>query len=674
MSNPLLDAGFPVSFQHIRPEHIVPAVRDVLARAEAGVTSVVEDSQARTFDGTLSRLDREMARVDAVAGIVEHLMNVVSTPQLRAAHAKAQPLYERFFARVSTDPRVWDTLRGYAETDEAQALGEPRRFFLERELRELDHAGAALPDDERGQVEALRVELSELGTRFENHVLDSLNEYSLHLTSEDDVRGLPPSSLRLARAEADARGLSGWVFTLHAPSYMPFLRYAEARHLRRDMWRAYTHVASSGEHDNEPVLARILELRRELARLLGRESFADYALELNMVGSARRAEEFVADLTERTEPHFRAESAELEAYGRGLGIEKLEAWDVGWVAERLRLERYDVDEEAIRPYFPLDRVLDGLFGIVERLFGVRIAERQTEAKWHRDVRYFQLSDDAGTQRASFYLDLFPRPTKRGGAWQDTLRIGGPTDDGFEPHLLLVAANFTPPSGGIPALLTHDEVCTLFHEFGHLLHAALSDVELRTRSGTRVPRDFVELPSQILENWCWEAEVLPLFSGHVDTGEPLPAEVIRRLRASRDFRAASDQMRQLGFGAIDLDLHLHVSDDPMARAQEVLGRYAIRPEFARNRFICSFTHIFSGGYASAYHSYKWSEMLDADAYSRFEREGLLSREVGDAFVRSILSRGLSAEPGALYREFMGRDPDIGPLLERTLPGFEVGKVA
>lgn len=666
MDNPLLSRDLPISFHAVRPEHLLPAVRAALAKADAEVEALVDATGDLDFDATLGRLDRALARLDAVTGAIEHLMNVSSTPELRRAHAEAQPLYERFFARASTDPRLWRLLSTYSGTLDAAALGPARRFFLERELRELEHAGASLPDDARARAEALRVELSELGTTFENHVLDSLNEFSLHLTRSDEVAGLPESSLRLARREAESRNVEGWVFTLHAPSYVPFLRYAEREDLRRRMWEAYTSVASAVPHDNRPILSRILELRRELARILGKPSYADYALELNMVGSAGTAQDFVASLTEKTEPYFRAESEELEAFGLSLGIERLEAWDLAFVAERLRLARYDVDEEAIRAYFPLDRVLDGLFGIVDRLFGVRIREADTESRWHPDVRFFELRDEDGRHRASFYLDLFPRPTKRGGAWQDTLRPGGPEPDGWEPHLALVAANFTPPSGGLPSLLTHEEVTTLFHEFGHLLHATLSEVELRMRSGTKVPRDFVELPSQILENWCWEQDVLPLFSGHVDTGEPLPPVMIEKLRASRDFRSASDQMRQLGFGAIDLDLHLHPTDDPIARAQEVLGRYAIRPEFARNAFLCSFTHVFSGGYAAAYHSYKWSEMLEADAFSRFEREGLLSRDAGESFASAILRRGLSAEPADLYREFMGRDPDIERLLERTLP--------
>lgn len=674
MDNPLLEGRIPPDFQRIRPEHVVPAVRHALAGAEGEIEALLTDSAPATFESTLGRLDEALSGVDAVAGVIEHLMNVSSTPELRRAHAEAQPLYERFFARVSTDPRLWRALQRYAETGDAAGLPPERRFFLDRELLELEHAGASLPEEQRRRVETLRVELSELGTTFENNVLDSLNEFSLHLTTPEEIAGLPESSMRLARGEAESRGLDGWVFTLHAPSYVPFLRYSERRDLRRRMWEAYTSVASSGEHDNRPVLRRILELRRELSELLGKETYADHALELNMVGSATAARDFVAVLTEKTEPHFRAESDELEAYGRGLGVAEMAAWDVSYVAEKLRLERYATDEEALRAYFPLDHVLSGLFEVVRRLFGARIEERQTEAKWHPSVRFFELRDEAGRHRASFYLDLFPRPTKRGGAWQDTLRAGGPRPGGWEPHLALVSANFTPPSGGLPSLLTHDEVTTLFHEFGHLLHAALSEVELRTRSGTRVPRDFVELPSQILENWCWEADVLPLFSKHVDTGEPLPVEIIERLRASRDFRSASDQMRQLGFGAIDLDLHLRVPDDPIARAHEVLGRYALRPEFAHNAFLCSFTHIFSGGYASAYHSYKWSEMLDADAYSRFEREGLLSRDVGQAFADAILRRGLSAEPAELYRAFMGRDPEMGPLLARTLPRLAAGEPA
>lgn len=668
--NPVLSDELPVPFHRLRPADIVDAARRAVAAADSEVEAIAAGAAPRTFEGTLRRLDAALDRVERVADIAEHLASVAASPAMRAAHGEAQALYERFFARVETSPGLWRALDDFAGSDEGRTLAGPRRFFLRRALRELEHAGAALPADRRARVEALRVELSELGTRFEDQVLDSLNEFELHLRDEGDVAGLPPSSLSLARDEAGTRGLDGWVFTLHAPSYMPFMRYSERRELRRRMHEAFTHVAAAAPHDNLPVIGRILEARQELAALLGADSFADYALELNMVGSAAAATEFVARLTFETEPHFRKESGELEAFARGLGIDELQAWDVHYVAERLRLERYDIDQEALRPYFPLPRVLHGLFEVAQRLFGVHIEERATEAIWYPDVRYFELRNEAGEHRASFYLDLFPRASKRGGAWKASLAMGGPTPDGgFRPHLLTICANLSPPSAGRPALLTHGEVETLFHEFGHLLHGALSETELRTRAGTKVPRDFVELPSQIMENWCWEPEALPLFSAHVDTGEPVPADVVARLRASRDFRAASAQMRQLGFGAVDLDLHLRPPAEPLARAQEILGRYAIHPGFARNAFLCSFTHIFGGGYAAAYHSYKWAEMLDADAFTRFSREGLFSREVGEAFAREILRRGLSDEPAAMYRAFMGRDPDITPLLRRTLPAAE-----
>ncbi len=672
--NALLEEDFPVRFDRITAADVRGAVRAAVARAERGIGELAGGAGGRTFALTVARLDEEVSRVERVSGIVEHLMNVWSTPALRAAHAEAQPEYERFFARIDTDPAVWGALREYAETAEARALAEPRRFYLERALRELRHAGASLPAASRERVAALRVELSELQTRFENQVLDSRNAFSLHLREAAEVAGLPASLLSLARREAAARGVDGWVFTLHAPSYAPFQRYAERRDLRRRMHEAHVSVASRPPYDNRPVIARILAARRELAALLGRESFAQYAAELNMVGSAARAEEFVALLTTRTAPHFRAESEALEAAAGRQGYARLEPWDVAFLAERLRRERFDIDEEALRPYFPLPRVLEGLFEIAGRLFGVQVEERATQALWHPDVRYFELRDDAGVHRASFYLDLFPRPTKRGGAWKEGLVTGGPAERGFEPHLIAVCANFTPPPEGGPPLLTHGEVETLFHEFGHLLHAALSTAELKTRSGTRVPRDFVELPSQIMENWCWEPEALPLFSGHVDSGEPIPGEVVERLRRSRDFRSASAQMRQLGFGAVDLDLHAHAAGDPLARGREVLGRYAVRPDFADNDFLCAFTHIFGGGYAAAYHSYKWSEMLDADAFTRFKREGLLSRAVGEAFAEAILRPGLSAEPDALYRAFMGRGPEIGPLLARTLPAGAGGGAA
>ncbi|MDQ3556271.1 MAG: M3 family metallopeptidase, partial [Gemmatimonadota bacterium] len=496
----------------------------------------------------------------------------------------------------------------------------------------------------------------------------------LRITDPAQLAGLPEGIRALARAAAEAKGEAGWRFTLHAPSYQPFMQYAEDRELRRRMYTAFVNRASEPPHDNRPVILRILELRRELVGLLGYPDFADYRLQENMAGSGERALAFLDDLTGRTRPLWEREIGALEHFAaKALGIRRLEPWDTAWAAERLRRARFDLDEEELRPFFPLPRVLEGLWEIAGRLFGVRVSERTIDQVWHPEVRFFDLHDEAGVHLGSFYTDWFPRETKRGGAWMNSLITGGPRGAGWEPHLGLVVGNFTPPEGGRPALLTHREVQTVFHEFGHLLHHLLSRVEVAARAGTNVPRDWVELPSQLLENWTWERPALDLFARHWETGEPLPEALYEKMLAARRFMAASFQMRQLSLGT--LDLHLHMRYDPerdgdvVAYSQALMARFAIRPEFARNHFVSAFTHVFTGGYAAAYYSYLWSETLDADAFGRFEREGIFSRDTGQAYVDAILSRGDSADPAELFREFMGRDPDPEALLRRNLGATE-----
>jgi oligopeptidase A len=403
---------------------------------------------------------------------------------------------------------------------------------------------------------------------------------------------------------------------------------------------------------------------------LGFKDWADYTLEDSMAGSGARAVAFEADLAERTRPFWEKEVAGLTAFARDeMGIGELQPWDTAYAAEKMRRARYDLDEEELRPYFPMDRVLQGLFEVARRLFGVTITPRPEPAVWHPEVCFYEVHDEAGTHLGGFYTDFFPRESKRGGAWMNGLITGGPRPEGFAPHLAVIAANVSPPEGDRPALLTHREAQTVFHEFGHLLHHTLSRVEIPAMGGTSVSTDWVELPSQIMENWTWEREALDLFARHHETGEPIPDELYHKMLAARTFMAANAQNRQLSFGTIDLDLHVlwdpERDGDPISRAQEVMGRFSIRPEFARNHFITAFTHVFAGGYAAGYYSYLWSEVLDADAFSRFAREGIFNRETGRAFVDTVLARGDSEDPAQLFREFMGRDPDPDALLRRNL---------
>jgi oligopeptidase A len=678
--NPLLARQFLVPFSRIRTEHIVPGIREALQEAERELGEITRDQSPPSYDNTLQRLDDMLERLSRAIDPAAHLVMVMNTPELREAYNTVLPEFSAFFAKLPLDAALWKRIQAFASTAEAEALTGVHRRHLEKTVRNFVRAGAELPPEQKARVEAIQVELSKLHMQFSNNTLDATNAFELLITDPADLAGLPETATAQARENARAHGKEGWRFTLQLPSYVPFMQYAERRELRRQMHEAYMNRAADGEFDNRPLIPRILQLRRELAALVGYPEYAEYRLAENVVGSSERALSFEYDLTERTRPFWEREVEDLIAHAKELGIDRLEPWDTAFVAERLRSARYEIDDEALRPYFPLDRVLEGMYEIARRLFGITVTERRIDEVWHLEVGFYDIHDEEGVYLGSFYADWFPRESKRSGAWMDSFVTGGPLPDGgFAPHLGLMVANFTPPGEGRPALLTHREVETTFHEFGHLLHHCLSRVEVRARAGTNVPRDWVELPSQIMENWCWEREALDLFARHYRTGDPIPDDLYSRMWAARTFLGASHQMRQLSFGTMDLELHTlfdpAAERDAVQFAQEVIERFVIRPEFARNHMVCTFTHVFAGGYAAGYYSYLWSEVLDADAFSRFAEEGIFNRETGQAFVDAILSRGDSADPADLFREFLGRDPDPEALLRRNLgdPGG-VGAVA
>jgi oligopeptidase A len=668
--NPLLVQELPIPFHLIETDHVVPGIREALARAEADLDALIAWEGERTYENTIQRLDDIGDSLGRVIRPVAHLVAVMNTSELRTAYNEVLPEFSAFYARVPLNAGVWRAVKSYADSPAARELEGVRKRHLEKTVRAFVRAGADLPQESKSRVEALRVELSRVQTTFSNNVLDSTNAFELVVTDEADVAGLPESARSQARAAAASRGVEGWRFTLQVPSYQPFMQYAERRDLRERMYRAYMNRASEGEHDNRPLVGRILTMRRELARLLGFADYADYELEEAMAGTGARAIEFEEDLTARTRPAWEREMEAMEAFARDrLGLDRLEPWDTSFVAERMRRDRFELDAEALRPYFPMDRVLEGLFELSRQLFGVVVRERRIEEVWHPEVSYYDVLDEDENPLGGFYTDWHPRESKRGGAWMNGMVTGGPRPEGWEPHLAIIAGNLSPPEGGRPALLTHQEVNTVFHEFGHLLHHVLSRVEVPALAGTNVPVDWVELPSQIMENWTWERPALDLFARHYETGEPIPEPLFERMCAARTFMGAAFQMRQLSFGTLDLDLHVRfdpeTDGDPIARAKEVAARFHPRPDFADNHFITAFSHVFAGGYAARYYSYLWSEVLDADAFTRFQREGLFDREVGRAFVDAVLSRGEERDPAELFREFMGRDPDPEALLRRNL---------
>ena len=644
-------------------------LRDARGRLEALSAAGGE----RTFDNTMRALDLLTEPLDYAMGVVRHLESVATYPELRAVFNSVQPQVSAFYTGIPLHQGLWKGIKTYAASRDASALSGARQRYLRKTMEAFRRHGADLAPAGKKRLEELDVELTQITTKFSQNVLDSTNAFELVLTNEAELAGLPPMAVASARQSAERKGKEGWRFTLQGPDYIAVMTYLDNVAIRRRMYEAFAVRATEPERDNRALVGRILELRAEKARLLGFANFADLVLEDRMAHTGDRALGFLEDLKLKTEDRFRAENRELLEFRRsieGLAAPELEPWDVAYYAEKQRAALYDFDEEALRPYFSLDRVVDGLFDLVNRLYGIRVTQEPGVPVWDEQVRYYNMHDENGVFLGGFYADWYPRENKRGGAWMDSVITGGPKQDAFDPHLGLICGNLTPPVGDTPALLTHREVETIFHEFGHLLHHMLSRVEIRSMAGTNVAWDFVELPSQIMENWCWERPALDLFARHYQTGEPIPEDLFQKMKRARTFRAANAQMRQLGFGFVDLLLHIRYSPerdgDPVAYTKGIIQEFSPAPLPPQHAMIAAFTHLFGSpvGYGAGYYSYKWAEVLDADAFTRFHEEGIFSREVGAAFREHILSKGDSEDPAELYRRFMGREPDPNALLVRS----------
>jgi oligopeptidase A len=671
--NPLLQLDPPLPFDRIRAEHVEPAIGALLGEARARLDALAAGRATPDFENTMRPLDELSEPLDRAMGVVKHLESVATYPELRAAVNAVEPEVSQFHSSIPLNADLWKALQRYAGTEEARQLRPARRRFLTKTLDDFRRHGAELDAAGKTKLAGIEVELSKLTTKFAENVLDSTNAFDLVVDDEGKLAGLPESAIRAAREDAVRKNAPGWRFTLQAPSYTPLMMYLDDAGIREQVYRALVTRSASGVFDNRALVARILELRKEKARLLGYANFADLVIEDRMAHTGAQALRFLAGLKEKTEAHFRRENEDLLEFRRqieGPSAPALELWDVAYYAEKQRAALYDFDQEELRPYFPLERVAAGLFEIAHMLYGVRVSQESGVPVWDAGVNYYAIRDADGTLLGGFYADWFPRENKRGGAWMDAFITGGPTPGGFEPHLGTICGNLTPPSGGKPALLTHREVETIFHEFGHLLHHSLSQVEVRSLAGTNVAWDFVELPSQIMENWCWEREALDLFARHWETGEPVPEELFAKMKRARTFRVANAQMRQLAFGFLDLLLHIEYSPerngDVIEYSRGVIERCSPAPLVPEHASIASFTHLFANpvGYGAGYYSYKWAEVLDADAFTRFRELGILGRRAGLEFRGRILAKGDSEDPAELYRSFMGRDPDPAALLARA----------
>jgi oligopeptidase A len=677
-ANPFVDPAFHIRWSALAPELVAPAIESALTGAKAAVDAIAaQDLGGLTYENTFLALEQSTEGLTQAWGKVTHLQSVADSPALREAHNAMLPNVSSFYASIPLNAELWLRLKTFAGRPAAKALTGIHRRFLDETVADFKQAGADLPPEKRTRLEALQSELAQVTQKYSENVLDATNAWQLVVTDEVRLAGLPAHAKAAARRGAEAKGLAGWRFTLHMPSLEPFMTYLVDDALRREMWTASAAVGASAPHDNTPLIGRILALRAEKAKLLGKAHFADLVLERRMAKSGDRALAFIEDMGSRAKTAFTRECRELEefkAQQTGRPVARLAPWEMLYWSEKLRQARYDFDEEVLRPYFPMDRVIAGMFELVGRVFGLRVLERPAGEveTWHPEVKFYDVQDARGRQVGSFYADWYPRESKRGGAWMNYLITGGPRPDGSRaPHLGLMCGNMTPPTAGKAALLTHREVETVFHEFGHLLHHLLGEVEIKSLNGVNVAWDFVELPSQIMENWTWERESLDLFARHHETGATIPEDIFQKMTAAKNFRSACVTMRQVAFAKMDLLLHMRTEEfageaDVEPKARAAIADCLVPTEPPAPTVIKKFTHIFSDpvGYAAGYYSYKWAEVLDADAFTRFKREGLFNPTVGREFVDKVLSRGNSADPAELYRAFMGREPDLNALLRRN----------
>ncbi|QFU00314.1 Oligopeptidase A [Halomonas sp. THAF5a] len=674
--NPLLDAHDLPPFDAIRPDHVVPAVEALLAENRAAIEALVASAEQAppTWESLAAPLEALNDRLARAWSPVSHLNGTMNSPELREAYQACLGQLSDYSTWIGQHEglfRAWQALRdgpAWASLDEGQ------RRTVENALRDFRLAGVDLPAEQKRRYGEIKSRLSELSNTFSNQLLDATQAWHLDLADAGRLAGLPESALATLEANAEAKGLEGYRITLDFPSFFPVMTYAEDRALRREVYTAFVTRASNqgphaGEYDNAPVMEEILALRHELAGLLGFADYADYSLATKMAESPTQVITFLEDLASRAVPQAREEFAELAAFARDeLGMEALEPWDVGFASEKLREARYAISDEQLRPYFPAPRVVDGLFRVVERLYGVTFAEDETAPRYHPDVRYFQILEQ-GAPIAGFYLDLYAREGKRGGAWMDECRVRRLEAGEVQLPVAYLTCNFTRPVGDAPALLTHDEVTTLFHEFGHGLHHMLTRQTVADISGINgVAWDAVELPSQFMENFCWEREGLDLIAGHVETGEPLPEALFEKLIAAKNFQSAMGMVRQLEFSLFDFRLHREHAAPSAGEIQALLDAVrdavSVVPRAAFNRFQNGFGHIFAGGYAAGYYSYKWAEVLSADAWSAFEEAGIFDPETGRRFRTEILERGGSRDAAELFRAFRGREPSVEPLLRHS----------
>ncbi|MGL6265999.1 oligopeptidase A [Aeromonas jandaei] len=676
MNNPLLSMDSLPPFSQIQPDHVQPAVTQAIADCKQKIKDVLAHAEPHTWDSLIAPLEEVNDRLARIWSPVSHLNSVLNSEPLRAAHDACLPLLSEFQTYVGQHEGLYQAYLALSESDDFPRLGGAQRKEIQNTLRDFRLSGIGLPAEAQQRYGEIQARLSELASRFSNNVLDATQGWHKLVADEAELAGLPESVLAAARQMAELKGKEGWLFTLDIPSYLPVMMYADNRELRAEMYEAFTTRASDqgpngGKWDNSAIMTELLTLRSELARLLGFANYAELSLATKMADKTSQVVDFLTDLAAKSLPQGKAELEEIRAFAAEQhGQSELAAWDIAYYAEKLKQHKFSISDEQLRPYFPANKVVKGLFEVVKRVFGMKVRERLGIDTWHPDVRFYDIFDSEDELRGSFYLDLYAREHKRGGAWMDVCLGRRYRQDGsLQKPVAYLTCNFNGPVDGKPALFTHDEVVTLFHEFGHGIHHMLTRIDVAGVAGINgVAWDAVELPSQFLENWCWESEALAFISGHYETGEPLPADLLEKMLTARNFQAAMQMLRQLEFALFDFRLHQEF--DPAKPEQipalldEVRSQVAVMTPPAFNRFQHSFSHIFAGGYAAGYYSYKWAEVLSADAFSRFEEEGIFNPATGQSFLQNILEKGGSKEPMELFRAFRGREPKVDALLRHS----------
>ncbi|MBL0515273.1 oligopeptidase A [Aeromonas media] len=676
MTNPLLTMDSLPPFSQIQPDQVQPAVTQAIADCKQKIADVLAQKEPHTWDSLIAPLEEVNDRLSRIWSPVSHLNAVQNSEALRAAHDACLPLLSEFQTYVGQHEGLYQAYLALSESDDFLLLSGAQRKEIQNTLRDFRLSGIGLPAEAQQRYGEIQSRLSELASRFSNNVLDATQGWSKLVTDEAELAGLPASAQAAARQMAELKGKEGWLFTLDIPSYLPVMMYADNRALRAELYEAFTTRASdqgpnAGKWDNSGIMSELLTLRRELAQLLGFANYAELSLATKMADKTEQVVSFLTDLAAKSLPQGKAELEEIRTFAAEQhGQSELAAWDLAYYAEKLKQHKFSISDEQLRPYFPASKVVKGLFEVVKRVFGMKVRERLGIDTWHPDVRFYDIFDAEDELRGSFYLDLYAREHKQGGAWMDVCLGRRYRQDGsLQKPVAYLTCNFNGPVDGKPALFTHNEVVTLFHEFGHGIHHMLTRIDVAGVAGINgVAWDAVELPSQFLENWCWESEALAFISGHHETGEPLPADLLEKMLTARNFQAAMQMLRQLEFALFDFRLHQEFDpanpDQIPALLAEVRSQVAVMTPPAFNRFQHSFSHIFAGGYAAGYYSYKWAEVLSADAFSRFEEEGIFNPATGQSFLKNILEKGGSKEPMELFRAFRGREPKVDALLRHS----------